>query len=113
MTPEGVRKVLEQAAAHADVTGTVEWYGESLVLRGHVRGRGCDIGLGTRLRWLWVVVDTNWDLPDRSFVLRAPVGSQLRARSLQEDGPWAASGDSAFDSAFLSVARRLRSASAG
>jgi hypothetical protein len=61
--------------------------------------RACDIGLGRQL--LWIVVDTSWELPDRSFVLWAPVGSQLRARSLQEDGPWAPSGDPAFDAVYL------------
>ena len=99
MTPTGMRKVLEEAAALAGVSGTVEWYGESLVIRGHVAGRACDIGLGSQL--LWVVADTSWDLPDRSFVLWAPAGSYERTRSLHEDGPWAASGDSAFDSLYL------------
>lgn len=99
MTPAGVQRVLEEAAAQTGLSGTVVPYGESFVLRGHVLGRACDIGLGTQL--LWVVVDTSWDLPDRSFVLWAPLGSYERTRSLHEDGPWTASGDPALDSVYL------------
>jgi hypothetical protein len=99
VTPAGLRKVLEEAAAHAGVSGSVEPYGESSVIRGRVAGRGCDIGLGQRL--FWVVVDTSWDLPERSSVLWAPEGSYERARSVQEDGPFAPSGDAAFDAVYL------------
>lgn len=99
MNPERVREVLEAVALHAGVSGAVESYGGSLVIRGHVAGRGCDIGLGDRL--LWVVVDTSWDLPERSTVLWAPVGSYERARVIAEDGPCAFSGDPEFDAVYL------------
>lgn len=91
--------VLAGAAAIVGVAGTVEPYGGSFVIRGHASSRGCDIGLGSRL--LWVVVDTRWELPERAAIFWAPAGSYERARSLAEDGPWAASGDPGFDSIYL------------
>ena len=99
MTPAEMRRLLEEAAAHAGVSGTVEPYGGSSVIRGHLDGRACDIGLGRQL--LWVVVDTNWDLPERASVLWAPEGTFQRTKALHEDGPWAPTGDPAFDSVYL------------
>jgi len=99
VTPASAQEVLEEAARREGVRGAVESYGESWVLRGHVDGRGCDIGLGRQL--LWVAVDTDWDLPERAFVLWSPAGSYERTRMLHEDGPWAETGDAAFDAIFL------------
>jgi hypothetical protein len=99
VTPTGIPTLLEEAAERAGVSGAIEPYGESFVLKGHVADRGCDIGLGRQL--FWIVADTSWELPERSFVLWAPAGSYQRIRSVREDGPWAESGDAAFDSVYL------------
>ncbi len=92
-------ELLEQVAALAGVKGVVEPYGGSLIIRGRVSGRRCDIGLGKYQ--FWVVADTSWDLPKGASVVYAPVGSYERTRSLHEDGPFARSSDRAFDSKYL------------
>jgi hypothetical protein len=97
-----VRLMLDAAAELAGVSGKVETYGPSLILKAEVEGRACELAMGSK--HLWVAVDTSWGMPEDCLVLWAPVNSYLRVKCVEDAASLPAwSGDSVFDASYCVV----------